>query len=228
MRVHDAKGLSAAVPFLNQSFATLMQSLYTYFGDQEDLVEVLRHLEKPEVLLPAWADGMAPEDWQSEAARLTHNWLAAAGSLVSHARRVTRGTSMVSEAVLGEYLTRTQAEFTCDPLHQFVQKLRNFALHYDVPLTQMAMGGSLDNGVPGPDWRQGVSLDLKTLREWDGWNKGAKAFLASHGDNVFLVDLVDQYGAKVQSFYSWLLQRDREDQLARCPFVLRSDPGGET
>ena len=130
---------------------------------------------------------------------------------------------MVSAEVLAEYRARIEREFKLDPLHRFIQGLRNYALHYDVPITFPSMGGSVHNGTPGGDWKQGLCLDLDELARWDGWNELARQFLEQHGKSVYLAELVEIYGQKVRSLHGWLLQRDRQDRLARCPFILRAN-----
>ena len=45
------------------------------------------------------------------------------------------------------------------------------------------------------------------MLEWDGWNAGTRAWIASRGSDVPIVDVVDTYARVADEFDRWLADR---------------------
>jgi len=203
------------MPYLDSSTAILFQSLHNFFGNHSDLEGILAELGDPERFLSLWKDQPRLDAMWAETHRFTHNWLAAAFSLVDHCRRLTSDNRLLHEVVRTEYVSRIKDEFDEDPLHRFVQGLRVYTLHYRIPLTSMQMGGSVTNGTLQNDFRCGIVLQVAPLLEWSEWHQHALTFLDQQKEDLFLQDFVGEYSAKIRVFYSWLLERNREVSLGR-------------
>ena len=169
--------------------------------------------QRAKMFLSLLRDRQAAKYWHAEVVRLFHNWLASAGSLVDHGRNVTRPGGVFTEGTRETYVSRIKREFDNDRFHRFIQKLRNYTLHCDLPLTGLTMGGSLRNGVTQADWRQGVFLDLDGLREWSGWTGLAGEYLDGCETNPFLLDLVVAYSEKVRTLWEPILAEDQRERM---------------
>src|SRR5450759_220200 len=66
-----------------------------------------------------------------ELGRLLHNFIAAAKSLVDHTRRLYK--KHYTNISIPEYQEKLRNRFAEDPQIQFVQSLRSYVLHYQVP-----------------------------------------------------------------------------------------------
>lgn len=144
-----------------------------------------------------------------EIARLLHNFVAAALSLVDHTRVLYR---QLYEPLgeLSDYPSRVNEHFANDPLIQFVIKLRQMTQHYRLP--------SIENHTEIKDVKNGlagsvkISLRLKAndLQKFDSWNAAAKKFIDASGPHIDVRDVITRYFAQVSRFYEWFDQRQRE------------------
>ena len=150
-----------------------------------------------------WYDGM------DEITRLLHNFVAAALSLVDHTRVLYRQL-YEPRGELAEYPEKVTSDLADDPDIQFVIKLRQMAQHYRLPSvenhTELA---NIQNGVVGTTRIQ-LRLKSDDLRQFDGWNALAIAFLERAGSHVELRSVITAYFAKMAAFYDWFDQRQRE------------------
>ena len=56
-----------------------------------------------------------------------------------------------------------------------------------------------------------ITLDAKSLKEWDKWTSKAKEFLESiEEDHIILKQVVDGYATQVTEFYSWFGDKQKE------------------
>lgn len=150
-----------------------------------------------------WYEGM------HEIARLLHNFVAAALSLIEHTRVVYRQLYEPHNAI-DEYLERVTATFAQHPLSQFVIKLRQMVQHYRMPsvVNHTEISG-IRNGMAG-DVRIQLRLSQADLRQFDGWNAPAKRFIDEAGDSIDLRGVIVGYFRHVSNFYDWFDARQRE------------------
>lgn len=187
----------AAVARMYRLFATNEQELRTHFSQYEDV----------QALLELW-DISHPERFEAfldETDRLLHNYLAAAASLADHTMRLWRKYPPQDEVVSNEYQRRVDETFKNSPLANFVHGLRNLTFHRQLPVIK----GTLSFTGPASEEGQSLSsvtgLDKKALLAWDGWNAGAKEYLAQTqtGDTVDIEEVVAAYTADVHEFNEW-------------------------
>lgn len=84
------------------------------------------------------------EAFLGEVDRLLHNYLAAASTLRDHTRRLWRQYPPADPALIAEYDQRVREAFTESPLVQFVQRLRNYSTHSQLPVSR---GRLLGRGI---------------------------------------------------------------------------------
>lgn len=141
-----------------------------------------------------------------ESVRLVHNYVAAAATLVAHTRNI-KGELFDSAGGLPEYQDRVDCELSGNPRVQFLQRLRAFCLHCR-PIDPGVTVSRVLAGT-GPTTYT-ISLDVKSLREWDGWTAPARAYIDSCGTEVPILETCQRYRDVVAEFTDWFEQRVSE------------------
>ena len=177
------------------------RSLHIFEGNCIDLTRALDYVEATENILNLWAEDNRDKQQfaHREVVRHFHNVVSAAQSLVEHTRNFM-SIWHKDTPIHGQYSRKIKAEFAEDPLARFVQDLRNYFLHKEIPPSKMVLTFNVDTKDP-PKSR--VLLRLNDLKRWNRWKKESKVFLESRGEDMELRDLLNQYRAKVTTFYRW-------------------------
>lgn len=131
-----------------------------------------------------------------DALRSLTNFLMSAAALVDHYRVVTRTLSPEFKA---EYDSRKNADFANDLLSLCVKKLRNYYTHKSM------LGVSMSSAAPSGDYR--LHIDVRDLRNWDGWNQSEMTYLRGMEDHVDAISLLEPYFSKTNAFYRWFMKR---------------------
>jgi hypothetical protein len=136
------------------------------------------------------------DEFVENVGRLLHNYLASVKALVDHTRRLVKDLWPQRPSFVTElYEPRVKALFG-DPEAIFLQKLRDYALHYrPVPLATKTIFGraTFDNTF---------SLASLELKKWNGWGAG-RNYLAAQPDEIPLLPLVTHYQISIERFYLW-------------------------
>lgn len=179
-------------------------SVYVYMGNKKELEHVLKTLSHPNSLkLRAVKNRDKHHQVLRDVVRRLHNVVAAAKTLVDHSRRIVRNLS-VSDTFIELYSSKVTESFGT-PEHTFVQKLRNYALHYSLPPIVDTVHWETGNTPGQSTIEMGITLDAARLLEWDGWNQRERALIASWEDGKApLIDIVESYSQTIESFYRWL------------------------
>jgi hypothetical protein len=185
--------------------AGLARSYRLFLGNDRELQSFLTAHEQPPAVLELWAprNRVAFEGFLDEVDRLLHNYLASALSLREHTRRVRR--KYAQAAGLEEaYDEHVRQSFLDDPACSFVQGLRNYCLHFRLPIAR----GQLSGEVTAGEWSMWDSVNLlkSDLLAWENWGPPAKAYLHSAPDKIDLKDVVRQYTAAVTTFHTWFTE----------------------
>jgi hypothetical protein len=177
-------------------FKAVAQTYRVFLGNDRALREYLtRHID-PAVALPLWDLNNRPafDAFLDEVVRLLHNYLASAGSLRDHTRRVWAKYLPDDPA----YREHARATFAESGLSEFVQSLRNYSLHNQLPIAHGHMS------IAGDEISWGVRLSRTDLVRWAGWRVGAKQYLRDlDDDGIDLGDLVAAYTSIVVQFNKW-------------------------
>lgn len=150
-----------------------------------------------------WYEGM------HEIARLLHNFVAGALSLIEHTRVVYRQL-YEPHSTIAEYPERVTVSFAQHPLSQFVIKLRQMVQHYRMPSVGNYTEVSGIRGGIADEVRIQLRLTRADLLQFDGWNAPARRFIEETGDSIDLRVIVVGYFTHVSEFYDWFDARQRE------------------
>jgi hypothetical protein len=143
-----------------------------------------------------------------EVSRRLHNFLASAKTLVDHTRvhvRTIHSGTQFEE----EYREEVASRFSQSSITKFVHCLRNYNLHYRIPLINVSTNIRLEPGGQVTEMRQQISLRADILRSWSGWDKLAKRYLTEAGEQLSVERLAADYMRVMSPFYEWFRARDQ-------------------
>ena len=190
---------------------SLRNALDIFRGNHAALKGFLDHVASPSVMVHMWNQehSYRTEYALGEAARLLHNYVAAAFSLVDSTRAFVE-KHYAGTALMEEYKERVREDFAEAPLHRFLQRLRAHTLHHRVPpMKASTRWKRRDDG--GQDFENGFWLDLDELRKRGDWTGKAREYLDSLGEEAKLDDIIDVYAPVVSGFHHWLRERIQEE-----------------
>ena len=169
-------------------------------ANANELRTFLAQYEDPATALKLWDlnDPRRLAAFFDEIDRLLHNYLAAALTLRDHGRNLRERYREEHPQFADEYNAEAAA-IRDSPRLRFVQDLRNYMLHYRLPVVQ----GQL---TIGPKMESSVLLLRDKLREWENWSAAAKSYLEDAPEAIRIVDELDAYSEAVSAFQEWLLQ----------------------
>lgn len=128
-----------------------------------------------------------------------HNFIASAATLGDHTRVVA------NRRLEGEHLDRYQLEvdrvFANDPRSRFVKDLRNYMLHYTLPVTSGSF--AFEKGDP---FTHAITLNVSDLSRWEGWKRVTREYFDEAGDALDLHDSLAGYHGVTRSFQKWFGQ----------------------
>jgi len=178
-------------------FKLVAKTFKVFVGNDRQLQRYLAEHSEPATALKLWnLDNRAGfYDFLDEVGRLFHNYLAGVGSLRDHTRALW-GRHLPDDPAYDEQASETFAESgSC----VFVQKLRNYTLHNQLPVAH----GHL-SGTPGEEFKSAVRLSRPDLLRWSGWPVIAREYLASLPEDTFeLTGVVADYSQTVAEFNEW-------------------------
>jgi hypothetical protein len=209
---------SSAEHRLVGDFESVARTYRVFLGNDRELQTFLARYNAVGEALRLWTVNNRPafETFLDEVDRLLHNYLASVGSLRDQTRSLWR-KHLPDDAAYDE---RVRATFADSGFCQFVQKLRNYALHNKLPIAR----GRLDV-VPNEEFTSRVILSRPDLLSWSGWPTPAKQYLANlPDDDIDLAGLVAAYTDIVTHFNDWFGETFAE----RCEHAFRRVRSMET
>ena len=138
-------------------------------------------------------DGSEAERHTREVKRKLSNCTAALMALVDHARNFTRVSPVP------EYAEELKKHFSSPGLHDFLQCLRNYNIHWRIAQANwnISRGREVNS-------RQARFLVTKAdLLAWNGWNAMAKSYIEGVKEAVDIYEVFSIYRGNVQKFYTW-------------------------
>lgn len=178
-------------------FQMVGKTYRVFLGNEAELRLLLERTSEMEVALKLWNIENRPafEAFLDEVDRLLHNYLAAVGSLRDHTRALW-AKHLPDDR---EYDERARETFTESGLCVFVQNLRNYTLHANLPIIQGHMSWER-----GKQITTGVQLRRPNLLKWKKWPAAGKRYLADlPQDGIDLAELVANYTDAVAEFNDW-------------------------
>jgi len=184
----------------------MQRSLNLVFGNKSSLVRVLERLQSPDVSEELAQEARRDDSNRAmdEVARLLHNFLTSAYSLVDHMRhhrsRLYVGTEF-EQRIKQEIASR----FTNDDHHIITQGLRNYVLHFGIAPIQTHFTFKPTGRVVGEgNITSNYSLPIEVLLHCEEWKAHQRDALSRIGERLEILAFVETYFAKVESFYQWL------------------------
>jgi hypothetical protein len=182
----------------------------------QELVGVLNAARGEDLAVELFQNVRPPlvrEQYFAEVDQRLHNFVASAQSLVEHTRNMIRRRYAEGSELRTLYEQRVRATFPNSPVAMFVQDLRDYTLHKELPVP----GTTVTMSAATPPTAE-LRLETGRLLAWKrGWSPPAKTYLEAAGEYVVLVDAVTEYGRLVEKFYAWLdaeRRRVHADELA--------------
>ena len=133
-----------------------------------------------------------------EVNRRFHNFLAAAKTLIDHTR-VFVGKHYEGTDLNTSYQERVKSDFAEDELSRFMQDLRNYTLHYELPIAIMNLNYTRGEGI-----KTGAYIVTEELQQWQGWSPLSAAFLKRQQIEISPLNTVNDYSEKIETFHFWL------------------------
>ena len=160
-----------------------------------------------------------------EVARLLHNFLASAMTLVDHTRAHIN-TRHAGTAFEKEYQQHIRESFTANPVSRFVQCLRNYNLHYSLPVVSGRLSMEFDPPGQTKSMKSQFMLNVLKLQEWDNWDPPSKTYITRVGEELPVDRLADDYMKLVLPFHDWFRERDLAEHYPHIRRAPRKTPSG--
>lgn len=201
----------------------LLNSFYIF---DRNYSELKKFLENPPIIkfqfLP---DEKARNDKirsDSETARLIHNFVAGANTIVDHYRRAKEKYLADVEKV--EFDNLIDSGFNNQPRLRLLKDLRNFILHYDLPV--------ISNRIKLEDGTSKLELIPEKMLKWKNWNSDVKIYLKDlsvRKENIQILKVVVDYAGKTKKLTEFLIQniakcnsQELEDLYSSLKLILES------
>jgi hypothetical protein len=174
--------------------------------NSEELIRLIEEGQKPENLERFWSilNRKNLDIYQDELIRLIHNFVAAAVSLIDHAR-VFFPQEYVARGEFREYSDEIDRRFKSHPLSTFIVCLRQFALHYQTPIISNDLNFQLNK-----PFSHNVNLSKSDLLSFSSWKPSAKLYLESCEEKISLLNIARDYSVYINDFYKWAYQKLEE------------------
>jgi len=186
----------------------LRVNYFVFSRNYRELKKLLDSVQSPEKTLDLWnlKNREKLNIVINEVVRLFHNYLASAKTLVEHTRILIRAWYK-EEDFFQEYEEQIEIRFIKNSLAGFIEGLRNYSLHYTLPLANAEMKINFEQGGKNPSLDFTFVLHKRDLLYWSDWPKKAKPFLDTAEDEISINGIVEEYFLIVKKFHIWLYDR---------------------
>src|SRR6185312_12462225 len=91
----------------------------------------------------------------------------------------------------------------------FLVDLRNYSMHYAIPVMSMSTNFHSAGGPGGPTAMSNtVAVNRIELLKWDGWrSKGKSHITSTPGDSIDIITPIATYSMRVREFYGWFWEQ---------------------
>ncbi len=182
-------------------------SIYTFQRNNEEIVKLLDLYEtNTDMALHIFkVDNREEfEIFLREITRLLHNYLAAAKTLIDHTRKLCQDEYKGTEFE-AEYNEKINELFVNSPISKFIQDLRNYSLHRNLPITGATLSFNRDSGMS-----HSINLTKKSLMDWDNWTRKSLDYLSKQDDQIGLPQMIKEYTSLVMEFQEWFQEKQYE------------------
>lgn len=186
----------------------LHATFFIFSENRKQLLTAISAFEDPPNITTLWRveNRLALRRFHKEIARLLHNYLASAATLIDHTRIFAQDLYQ-DKPFYEEYKKKIDDTFKTSELAGFIKGLRNWMLHKGLAPTLARLSGE---GTTTSSPLSAIVLSYEKLKTWDRWDTRAKAYIANLNSDLKLHTIVLSYGSLVESFYEWLENRIQE------------------
>ncbi len=163
-----------------------LQEILSFAHDPPQVQQLLPLYRRPELHLLL-----------NEVTRLLVNYVGSAIMFADFCRRTERRSASLNRSVNG-FSEKISELFRSNSLVQFVNKFRNYCIHYDLPNTAISVKWHQQSG-----WTTGIHLKKEDLESWNEWNKLSKAFLDAAEAEIPLKEILEEYHSLQTDFTTW-------------------------
>jgi hypothetical protein len=185
---------------------TLTLNYFVFKRNYLELIKIIEIQDDPKKFLNLIGvkDRLNADVVEFEIARLLHNFLASAKTLVDHTRILIFHWYKEDNFII-EYKTHVSEIFENNHLSGFIEDLRNFNLHYSMPIIHFRLTGHEDKS-----FEFSFFLSKSELLQWSGWTHKGKPFLAIAKKEIPIEQFVNDYERLISDFHIWLYTRLEE------------------
>ncbi|MGA4690139.1 hypothetical protein ACPCXD_07700 [Rhodococcus sp. AB351] len=181
-----------------------------------NLIELSSHVQK--FVGTEEMPGSLGDEYETDLTRTFHNFLASAATLRDVQRMVHKklwpekppkdpnkkkksGEPKKTIWELGVWDPKIEEIYGKDEF-KFLLDLRNYAVHYTLPVPLTSTEIKWEKG--GPIFhRNDLYLNKETLLKSDSWTERSKTYLDSQPDRIDFLSIVEDYSQSVRKFYQW-------------------------
>lgn len=174
---------------------------YVVARNFDELQKFVATCESPDSYDQLWAVGMKDklDDAMREVTRLVLNYVASASARVASTRNMMR-RRYGTHPFFAVYQSEVNRLFKGNALTGFVEDLRNYSLHYALPI----VGGKQQFDQTG-GMRQYFILDRDDLlKSGFDWQKKGEAYLKQSSDEIIIRDFTWEHFVRIHNFQAWL------------------------
>ncbi len=191
-------------------FATLQRSQYILDENYKELIETINKNLNPKSnpSLNHPKNHVIVEEGLIEVTRRLYNYEASVKSMVEHTRGLYSHLYS-NNSLFSDYETRKNQTFINNPLVSFVQDLRNYFLHRNIPRLYFRRKIEGMSGGNNPT----IYFTLEEMKKGDKWSATAKRYLKESDEKVDIINVISTYHQIVTEFYEWFFSRVEEIHL---------------
>ncbi len=214
-------GLGQTLMIFRRNWAELSMVLEAPTKDYGLAMGLVQNAHRPDVR----------DQFRLEMVQRLHKYVASAGTLVDHSRRIMRDRV----GSIGAEFERRKEAFLANPEVHFITGLRNFTLHRELAFIGHRLSFTNMN-TDDPQWSSEVQLNVENLLTWDGWSPQAREFAEAQGTVMVLRPVIDDHGRLILELNVWLvnalgdadreaLEQVNELVVERNAILMRTDLG---
>ncbi|QSV54162.1 MAG: hypothetical protein HEP80_10020 [Dolichospermum sp. UKL201] len=180
-----------------RNLKALQASYHVFYGNYIVLTKYLEPLQDPKESLKKYNfyERKNQEDLIDETSRLFHNFIAATESLFDHTDKIIE---KLYSQFRNEYDEKKEKYIKSQSISKFVKDLRQYTLHYTLPLKELQIGFSIDRDI---DFS--MKINIEHLKKSSKWRKKFNHYLKGR-ESLSVLNLVNDYFVLIQNFYDWL------------------------
>lgn len=161
---------------VSHNLEELHATFFIFSANREQLLTAIQAFEHPPNMSALWTveNRTVLRHFHKEIARLLHNYLASAATLIDHTRIFVRDLYQ-DKPFYDDYKKKKDDTFKTSELAGFIKGLRNWMLHKGLAPTVARVSGTGTTTSP----LSAIVLSCEKLKTWDRWDARAKTYLAT-------------------------------------------------